>query len=120
MTETAAVERRARRRADAGFLACLVGPLVVAVLLNAVIRPWLAAGIGGERRSSGSGVRSNDTWWRFDPATQAEHPLLTGFLETSDGAIAMLALGATVVLLLGRWAVRAVRARRAEREASAR
>lgn len=108
MTETVVAERRARRRVDAGFLACLLGPLAIAVLLNGVVRPWLATALGGERRSSISGVRSADTWWWFDPATQAEHPFLTGFLETSDGALAMCAIAATVVLLLGRWAVRAV------------
>lgn len=108
MTETAVAERRARRRADAGFLACLVGPLAIAVLLNAVVRPWLADSLGGERRSSGAGVRSNDTWWWFEPVTQAEHPFLTGFLATSHGAVAMWAIAATVVLLLGRWAMRAL------------
>jgi hypothetical protein len=95
-------ERRPFRREDALFLLCLVGPIALCVLLNSLVRPGLARAIGGERHSTGAGVRSQDVTWMFDPATTVEHPFLTAFLATSDGQIAMGALTTTAVLLVAR------------------
>ena len=96
---------------EAGLYACIVGPLFAGVLLNGVIRPAIGHALGGIRHSPGSGVRSRDVFWEFDTATQAAHPFLTWFLETSDGAVAMCMLGLIPLLLLGRWVRRRRRSR---------
>ncbi|MDR6867043.1 hypothetical protein J2Y69_001642 [Microbacterium resistens] len=98
-------------RSDIGFFACFVGPLGVGVLLNGLVRPSLAHDLDGIRHAHGASVRGSDVYWEFDAATQAAHPFLTGFLETSDGVVGMCALGLVVVLLLGRWALRRLRSR---------
>ncbi len=97
--------RRIFHAAEAIFFLCLTGPIAVCVLLNALVRPGLARALGGERRSVGAGVRSNNISWTFGPGTTAEHPVLTAFLSPSDGAIAMCALAASAVLLTGRWLI---------------
>ncbi|ALE04324.1 hypothetical protein AL755_01045 (plasmid) [Arthrobacter sp. ERGS1:01] len=98
-------EGRRFRREDAVFLLCMIAPLAVGILLNALVRPGLARALGGERHATGAGVRSRDVSWTFDPATTAEHPVLTAFLGPSDGLIAMCALALTAVLLATRWLV---------------
>lgn len=90
-------------REQKGFLLCVCGPLAIAVLLNAIVRPNLARELGGRRRAW-SNTRGSDNWYEFPPETQREHPLLTGFLSWHDGAVAMIALGTVVALCLG-WAV---------------
>lgn len=97
--------RRPFRRDNASFLACLFGPLALGVLLNALVRPGLARALGGERHSTGSGVRSRDASWTFGSATAAEHPFLTAFLVCSDGQIGIVILAITVVLLTARWLI---------------
>lgn len=108
-------ERKSQRRLTLSFLVCMVGPLVVGVILNALVRPGIATALGGERHSHSSGVRSQDTWWSFDADTVRQHPVLTGFLEASDGLIAVWTLAVTAVILLLRWliVVRMTRSRRA-------
>lgn len=91
---------------EAGLYACIVGPLFAGVLLNGVVRPAIGHALGGVRRAPGSAVRGPDVYWEFDTATQAAHPILTRFLEVSDGAVAMCLVGLIAVLLLGRWALR--------------
>lgn len=83
----------------------VVLPLFICVTLNALLRPWLAQVLGGTMVRSGAGVRGSDRWWTFDPATHIEHPILTGFLSLSDGALGMLTLAAIAVLLLGLWLI---------------
>jgi len=97
--------RRPFRRADAVFLLWMVTPLAVGILLNALARPGLARALGGERHATGAGVRSQDVSWTFDPATTAEHPVLTAFLGPSDGQVAMCALALTTVVLTARWLI---------------
>jgi len=87
------------------FLLCLVGPLAVGVILNALVRPGLAGMLGGVQHSSGHGVRSNDTWWSFDAAVREAHPFLTGFLSQSHGVIAIWTLALTALLLVARWII---------------
>ncbi|UCR89551.1 hypothetical protein [Mycetocola spongiae] len=94
-----------RTRPGAGFLACLIAPLAAGVLLNALIRPGLARALGGERHSTGAGVRSNNVLWTFDPDTTAEHPILTALLTPSDGAVAAAMLALTALLLTGHWLI---------------
>lgn len=84
-------------------------PLFVCVALNALVRPWLAARLGGTLVQSGAAVRGPDRWWTFDAATQTEHPMLTGFLTLSDGALGMITFALIAILLLGLWAVSRVR-----------
>lgn len=97
------------------YTAAVVVPLFICVALNALVRPWLAGRLGGTLVLSGSAVRGPDRWWTFDAATQADHPLLTGFLATSDGALAMLTLAGIGLLLLALWAIAHLRARMAKR-----
>ncbi|RLP77497.1 hypothetical protein D9V32_03355 [Mycetocola tolaasinivorans] len=94
------------RRATLGFLLCLVGPLVVGVILNALVRPGLARSLGGEQHVVGGAVRSRDVWWTFTPEIERQHPVLTTFLGYSDGLIAMCVLASIVVIFLVRWVVR--------------
>lgn len=98
-------ERRPFHRKDAVFLLCLVGPIALCVLLNALLRPGFARAIGGERHSTGAGARSQDVTWIFSPTATAEHPLLTAFLAPSDGQIAMWALAMSAILLTARWLI---------------
>jgi hypothetical protein len=83
----------------------VVSPLIICTVLNALIRPWLADNISGTIVRSGSSARSNNRWWIFDETTRTDHPLLTWFLSTSDGAVAMAAFGLIVLLLLIGWIV---------------
>ncbi len=101
------------------FIVALVLPLIVGVLLNAVVRPWLGQQLGGTPRSAGASVRGQDHWWEFDAATRAEHPMLTGFLTTSDGAIAMLLFAVIVLLFAWRFLDPRIRVFRARRAAAA-
>lgn len=77
-------------------------PLAIAVLLNAVVRPFMAERLGGEMIRRGASVRGPDTWWTFDAATGAEHPWQTGFLEMSHGAVAFATLVVIAVLFVWR------------------
>lgn len=98
------------------FAVALIGPLAIGVLLNAIVRPSLAAQLGGTMRSSGGSVRGQDRWWEFDAVTRADHPMLTGFLSTSDGAIAMVMIGLMLVCFAWRFLdprIRVLLARRA-------
>ena len=95
--------RGAGRKNSVSFLLCLVGPLVLGVALNALVRPALARSLGGVQHKSGAGVRSQDTWWSFDAGVQEAHPLLTQFLTISNGLVAMWVLALTMALLLARW-----------------
>lgn len=80
-----------------GFLLGCSGVIATAAVLNLLIRPALAAKIGGERVVTFD-RRPRDMAWAFDEATKAAHPALTAFLETSDGAISLAALVAMVVM----------------------
>ena len=100
-----------RLRVSRSMLAVMV-PLIVCVALNAVVRPWLADGIGGELVRSGAAVRGSDRWWTFDAQTQVDHPALTAFLTLSDGALAMLTFAVIAVLLIGIWAMDRIRGAR--------
>ena len=111
-------ESRLRLRPP-GFTVALIGPLVVGVLLNALVRPWLGQQLGGTPRSMGASVRGQDHWWEFDAATRAEHPALTGFLTTSDGAIAMLMFAVILLLFVWRFLDPRIRVYRARRAAAA-
>ncbi|WP_187977620.1 hypothetical protein [Mycetocola sp. JXN-3] len=119
-TSKSSAQRRAERLDTLGFMACLVGPLAVGVILNALVRPWLASLLGAERHASGNGVRGQDVWWTVDAATAIEHPFLSGFLAMSHGLIAMYLLGVIVLALLIRWAVKRVRRYVTEKHASKR
>jgi len=81
----------------------VVMPLMICVVLNALVRPWLADGLGGKTVRSGASVRGSDRWWTFDAQTQVDHPVLTAFLHLSDGALAMLTFAVIAVLLIGIW-----------------
>lgn len=85
------------------------GSFAVGVVLNAVVRPFLAGRLGGEEIRRGAAVRGSDRWWVFDEATRAEHPWMTGFLERSDGQVGVTCLVLIVILILGRWAVKRLR-----------
>lgn len=79
-------------------MAWVLLPLVVASLLNAAVRPWLASQFGGVRIQTGStGV--SDGWWEFDSLTRTEHPALTWFLSVPDGLLAIVGLVLTVCML---------------------
>jgi len=91
-----------RLRVSRSILAVMV-PLIVCVALNAVVRPWLADGLGGKTVRSGASVRGSDRWWSFDAQTQVDHPALTAFLTLSDGALGMLTFAVIAVLLIGIW-----------------
>ena len=82
------------------FVALVALPTGLAIVLNALVRPALAARFDGVRQQSYTNYRSFDGWWEFDGSVQAAHPTLTGFLGMSDGAIAMTGLTCSVVLLL--------------------
>ncbi|MBK1970393.1 hypothetical protein ABC365_15420 [Brevundimonas sp. 3P9-tot-E] len=77
-------------------------PLAIGVLLNAVVRPIMAACLGGEMIRKGAGVRGSDTWWTFDAATRAEHPWRTGFLEMPHSAVALATMAVIAVLFVWR------------------
>lgn len=89
-------DRRTRLRALALPL-CVAIPLAPAVLCNAVVRPALAHGLGGERRTSGNAVRGHDTWWEFDEAVRAAHPVLTHLLSLHDSLYALLGLAGAAI-----------------------
>lgn len=81
--------------------------IVAAATLNLLIRPTIAAKIGGERVVVAD-ARPRDMAWAFDEATKAAHPALTAFLETPDGAINLAALVAMVAIFaLWAWQKRA-------------
>lgn len=91
---------------------CVGVPLGVAVILNALVRPFLAEGLHGRLVRPAGSVRGGDRWWEFDAATRADHPVLTGFLHLSDGAIGMAALGLAALAVMGLWIVERSRSRR--------
>ncbi|MFF8818393.1 hypothetical protein ACF07D_10405 [Leucobacter sp. NPDC015123] len=68
---------------------CVAVPVGVAIVLNAIVRPWLAESLDGARRTSFTNAKSADGWWEFSDPVRAAHPAATSFLETSDGAIAI-------------------------------
>lgn len=100
-----------RLRVSRSMLAVMV-PLIVCVALNAVVRPWLADGLGGKAVRSGAAVRGSDRWWTFDAQTQVDHPALTAFLTLSDGALAMLTFAVIAALLIGIWVMDRIRGAR--------
>ncbi|UTX52291.1 hypothetical protein [Leucobacter aridicollis] len=77
---------------------CVAVPVGVAIVLNAIVRPWLAESLDGARRTSFTNAKSADGWWEFSDQVRTAHPAATSFLETSDGAIATagIALAALV------------------------
>lgn len=97
--------RGAERKRKASFLLCLVGPLALGVILNVLVRPGMARTFGGIQHSSGASVRGRDTWWAFDAATVEAHPLLTSFLNATNGAVGMWVLALCAILLGLRWAI---------------
>ena len=78
-------------------------PLFVGIVLDSLVRPWLADMIGGKPVRHGSAVRGSDRWCTFDAQTQIDHPRLTAFLTLSDGAIGFVALAIVALLLLAIW-----------------
>jgi hypothetical protein len=84
----------------------VIFPLIFCVILNALIRPWLAALIGGSVVRSGSGGRNTNRWYMFDQTTTSDHPALTWFLSSSDGAVGMVTLAIIIALLLAGWVFR--------------
>ena len=83
---------RSSSRIALRFTVYVAIPIGIAVILNAIVRPTLAAQLGGSRRQHFTNFRSSDGWWEFDAATRDAHPVLTRFLELSDGALAMMLL----------------------------
>lgn len=77
-------------------------PLAITVLVNAVVRPFMASALNGEMVRKGASVRGSDTYWVFDAVTRSEHPWQTRFLETSDGALALVTLAVIAVLFVWR------------------
>ena len=90
---TRGVSRQSSLSRPISFVLCVVIPLGIAVLLNAAVRPALAERLGGTMRQSMTTTKSSDLWWEFEPTTREAHPMLTGFLQLSDGAVAMAMLG---------------------------
>ncbi|MGO3886894.1 MAG: hypothetical protein ACTJHU_11415 [Mycetocola sp.] len=103
------MSRSRRQSGTLSFLICLVGPLALGVLLNAVVRPALAASLNGERRTVGSSARSHNGWWEFTASVREEHLFLTDFLTASDGQVAVIVLGLTVGALATRAVILRVR-----------
>lgn len=85
----AGLNARARALQSTALIALPTG---LAIVFNAFARPLLAAKLDGVQQQSYTNYRSYDSWWLFDANTQAAHPLLTGFLNLSDGAIAIIGL----------------------------
>lgn len=103
-------DARTRLRALALPL-CVAVPLGTGVLLNGLVRPFLADELRGRLVRRGASVRGGDRWWEFDEATRATDPVLTGFLQMSDGAVGMAVLGLAVLAVIGLWIVERVRRR---------
>ncbi|UOR01704.1 hypothetical protein MUN77_16590 [Leucobacter allii] len=96
-------------------MAGVAAPVALAVAVNALARPALAERYGGLRHQHFTTFRSSDGWWEFDAATSAAHPIITGFLGLSDGAIvaAGLLLSGSVLIAITLWGAVAATARRA-------
>lgn len=101
------------------FVLCVAIPLGIAVLMNAAVRPALAERLGGSLRQSMTTAKSSDRWWEFEQATREAHPMLTGFLQLSDGAIAMALLGVAAFAAIVYLARDRHRERRRERRLAA-
>lgn len=112
---TRGVSRPSSLSRPISFVLCVAIPLAVAALVNAVVRPALAERLGGSLRRSMSTAKSADRWWEFEPATREAHPMLTGFLQLSDGAVAMAMLGVATLAAI----VFLARDRRRERDRTA-
>ena len=78
-------------------------PLFVGVVLNGLVRPWLADELDGKLVRHGGAVRGSDRWWTFDAQMQIDHPQLTAFLTLSDGTIGFVTLAIVALLLLAIW-----------------
>lgn len=85
-----------------GTIVLIAAPIALAVVLNQTLRPYLAQMLGGVEHESAAWVRGSYTtsnrWWEFDARTQAEHPLLTAYLQQWDGAY--IAIGGLCALLI--------------------
>ena len=97
-------DARTRLRALALPL-CIAVPIGAGVVVNALLRPFLAGTLNGRLVRQGASVRGGDRWWQFDDATRAAHPLLTGFLQVSDGIVGMAALSLAVLAVTGLWVI---------------
>lgn len=95
--------------------ALMTSPIWLAVLLNALVRPWLAGTLQAEEVRSGASVRGSDRWWVADPAAAHDSPALAAFLRMSDGAIGMAALACCVAIAITMWLVGRRRTSRAGR-----
>lgn len=93
---------------------CISIPLGIGVAINGLIRPFLANMLNGRLVRKGASVRGGDRWWEFDEATRATHPLLTGFLQMSDGIVGLVALALVVLAVTGLWVVEWRRKQRSE------
>jgi len=87
----------------------IIVPLFAGAILNMLVRPYLAEGLGGTEVRKGASVRGGDRWWTFDEATRQDHPWLTQFLTWSDGQIGLLMLVLVAVCLATGWMVATVR-----------
>ncbi|WP_125100312.1 hypothetical protein [Leucobacter chromiireducens] len=105
-----AIRMRARRDT-----AIILSPLGLGVLLNAIVRPWLATLIEAEEIRRGASVRGSDRWWVPTHQSAAEHPAISWFLSVSDGALAGALLLSCGVIALAMYARRRAERRRAER-----
>ena len=83
----------------------IYGPIILCVIMNAIVRPYLGRQLGGELISRGASVRGIDRWWVFDDATRGAHPWLTNFLTRSDGEMAMICFAMVAVLCASGWVV---------------
>ena len=75
----------------------VIVPVIGCALLNAAVRPFFATRLDGVEVIARAGTRGRDTHWMFDPSVRDEHPLLTGFLQMSDGQVALITLAIIVV-----------------------
>ncbi|MCW2287313.1 hypothetical protein EDF60_1967 [Leucobacter luti] len=104
------IRRRARRDT-----AIILSPLAIGVLLNAIVRPWLATFIDAEEIRRGAAVRGSDHWWEPTPHAVAEHPVISWFLSVSDGAIAGVLLASCGLIAIVMWLRGRSARRRSER-----
>ncbi|GAA1606261.1 hypothetical protein [Leucobacter chromiireducens] len=109
-----AIRRRARRD-----IAIIMSPLAVGVLLNAIVRPWLATFIDAEEIRRGTSVRGSNRWWEPTPQSVAEHPVISWFLSVSDGALAGVLLASCGLIAIAMWLCGRIARRRGERRRAA-
>lgn len=109
-----AIRRRARRDT-----AIIVSPLAVGVLLNAIVRPWLATLIEAEEIRQAGSVRGSNRWWEPTPQSVAEHPVISWFLSVSDGALAGVLLASCGLIAIAMWLRGRSARRRSERRRAA-